>query len=235
MPSRLTTIAVASAAGLAALSVTLVGIPALADTATGQSPTDAVSKRVAAIRGSLQGLVDDKTLTDAQADKVADTLGKKGLGPGGRPDGPGGFGRHGGFGFGAGLDPVAKLLGMSTDDVRTALRNGTTLADLAEQHGKSTDDVVTTMVKPLTDRIDQAVKNGKLTKAQGVAAEKKATDAVRTFVTQGFKGLAPGREGFGKFGGPGFPRHHGDDGDGDGEGTPTPSPSASASTSSFSA
>ena len=231
MPSRLQTIAVASAAGVASLAVAVVGLPALADAATnGTSPTDAVGKRVAAIRGSLQGLVDDKTLTDAQADKVAETLGQQGPFPGD------GF-RHRGHGFFLhdGLADAAKVLGMSVEDVRAALREGTTLAELAKQKGKSVDAVVAALTSGANQRIDQAVKDGKLTKAQGDAAKRKVAAGVRTFVDEGFPARPPG---FGKFGpggpdGPAFPRWK--DGAPDAPPTPAPSPSGSTSTSSFSA
>jgi hypothetical protein len=232
MPTRLTTIAVASAAGIAALGVSLVGIPALAATATGSSPGDAVSERVTAIRDSLQGLVDDKTLTDAQADKVAERLGEKG-GPLGGHDG---FIKRGhGFGFFGGLDEAAKALGMSTEDVHTALRDGSTLADLAKQQGKDVAAVESALTASANARIDEAVKNGKLTQAQADQAKKKIAEGVKTFVNEGFP-----RGRLGKLGGPGFP-HDGPFKDGGPRRDhgplqePSPSPSASASTSSFSA
>ena len=233
MPSRLQTIAVASAAGVASLAVAVVGLPALADAATnGTSPTDAVSKRVSAIRGSLQGLVDDKTLTDAQADKVAETLGQKGPFPGGGE----GF-RHGGPGFflGGGMDAVAKVLGMSVEDLRAALREGTTLADLAKQKGKSVDAVVAALTSSANQRIDAAVKAGKLTKAQGDEAKQKVAEGMKTFVTEGFPKRGDMHR-FGGPGGPGFPRWK--DGAPDAPPNPeapSPAPSGSANTSSFSA
>ena len=234
MPSRLQTLAVASAAGVVSLAVAVVGLPALADAATnGTSPTDAVSKRVSAIRGSLQGLVDDKTLTDAQADKVAETLGQKGPFPGGGE----GF-RHGGPGFflGGGMDAVAKVLGMSVEDLRAALREGSTLAELAKQKGKSVDAVVAALTSDANQRIDEAVKAGKITKAQGDEAKQKVAEGMKTFVTEGL----PMRGGSHKFGGPGDPDHPGfprwKDGTPDAPPNPeAPSPSSSTNTSSFSA
>jgi hypothetical protein len=242
VPSRLITVAVASAIGISALSATVVAIPAVAATVKGDSPTDAVGKRVSTIRDSLQGLVDDKTLTDAQADKVADALGRKG-GPFDHRGGPGGGpGRGSGFGFflGEGLKPAADVLGMSEADLRKALRDGTTLAELAKQKGKSEDAVVQALTKAATARIDQAVKDGKLDQAQADEAKSRLGEGVKTFVEKGFAG------GFGKFGkgGPGFPGHGprgGDDGGAtpvppSSPGTPTPatpSPSGSATNSSF--
>jgi hypothetical protein len=232
MPSRLQTITVATAAGLTSLVVAVVGLPALADAATtGASPTDAVDKRVTAIRESLQGLVDDKTLTDAQADKVAETLGEKG-GPF-----PGDGFRHGGprFFIGGGMEDAAKVLGMSVEDVRAALRDGTTLAELAKQKGKSVDDVVAALTSGANQRIDQAVKDGKITQAQGDEAKKKVAEGTKSLVEQGFpmRGHGLGKLGPGGPDGPGFPRWK--DGAPDAPATPAPTPSGSASTSSFSA
>ena len=85
--------------------------------------------RLTAIKNALKGLVSDGTITQSQADKVAATLDKA------LP--PGRFGRFGPrFGNGAPglfqdkLDAAAKALGMTTDQVKAALRNGTSLAAL---------------------------------------------------------------------------------------------------------
>jgi len=40
------------------------------------------------------------------------------------------------------MDPVAKLLGMSTDDLASKLQSGTSLSDLASQKGVSNSDLV---------------------------------------------------------------------------------------------
>jgi hypothetical protein len=225
VPSRLTTVAVASAIGLSTLSATVVAIPALAATVQGDDPSEAVSERVGAIRDRLQGLVDDKTLTDAQADKVAETLGEKG--------GP--FDRRGGHGprllfGGPSLAGAAAVLGMSEDDVREALRDGTTLKELAEQRGKSVDDVVAALTKAANERIDQAVEDGRLTQEQATKAKQRVAGGVQRFVENG----RPPRPDFGKGFGRGPWDRHGDEKDGTPSTPstpPTPSPSTSPSTS----
>jgi ribosomal protein S20 len=220
MTSRLTTVAVASAIGLSALSATFVAIPAVAATVNGDSPSDAVSKRVSAIRDSLQGLVDDKTLTDAQADKVAEKLGEQG-GPFGHRGGPGGHeggpGRTFGFFGDEGLKPAADVLGMSVDDVRAALRDGTTLAELAEQKGKSEDAVVQALVKAATARIDQAVEDGRIDRERADEAKRRLTEHVKSFVSEGFQHPKSGK---------GFPGRGPFGGDGDETPAPPSSPSA---------
>lgn len=49
------------------------------------------------------------------------------------------------------MSGVADLLGMSVDDIRTAQKNGTTLADLAKQKGVSEDDLESTLAKGLKE------------------------------------------------------------------------------------
>lgn len=48
------------------------------------------------------------------------------------------------------IDSAAEALGMSTDDVRSALEQGSTLADLAEQQGVSRDDLLAAVTEGLT-------------------------------------------------------------------------------------
>src|SRR4051794_7705998 len=145
---RVGTIALASAVGLGGLATGVVVAPALANAATSESPAPSASSpaqppappappspqdRAARIKDALSGLVSDGTITQAQADKVASTLADKlpaGRGHGfGGPGGPGGPGGHGPGG--ARLDAAAKALGVSPEDLRTALRDGKSLADVA--------------------------------------------------------------------------------------------------------
>lgn len=84
----------------------------------------------------------------------------KGRGPG-QPGGPGAR---------ASLGTVASTLGISEDELRTQLRSGQSLAEIA---GDKTGAVVDALVAEATARIDQAVTDGKLTAEQ--AAERKAS------------------------------------------------------------
>ena len=177
----------------------------------------------------LKPLVDDGTITQAQADKViaAIVAARPVDGPGGPgghrgPGGPGGFeGRI----FGAGLDVVATTLGITTDEVRTALESGQTIADLAVSKGKTAQDVIDAVVAEATTKINAQVTAGNLTQAQ---ADKLianlptiAADFVNNVAGPGGKGFGPG------FGGPGFggPGHRGNDNDADDSSTATTAPS----------
>jgi uncharacterized protein YidB (DUF937 family) len=76
---------------------------------------------------------------------------------------PGGPGRGPGGPFGA---DVATFLGISQSDLRTALQNGQTLAQVAQAHGKSAADLTTFLTNQLKTRLDQAVAAGRITSQQ---------------------------------------------------------------------
>ncbi|MBK5331519.1 MAG: hypothetical protein JJD93_06075 [Ilumatobacteraceae bacterium] len=171
----------------------------------------------------LKPLVDDGTITQDQADKViaAIVAARPADGPGGHrgPGGPGGVfeGRI----FGAGLDVVATTLGMTTDEVRTAMQGGQTIADLAVSKGKTAQDVIDAVVAAATTKINDQVTAGNLTQAQAdkliANVPTIAADFVNNVKTPGGPGFGPG------FGGPQFggPGRGGNDNDADDSTTAT--------------
>ena len=76
-----------------------------------------------------------------------------------------GFGHHG-HGHGAQLDAAATFLGLSEAELRAALEDGTTLADIARAEGKSVARLVDTLVASATAKLDDAVESGRLTDAE---------------------------------------------------------------------
>jgi hypothetical protein len=103
----------------------------------------------------LKSLVDDNTITQAQADAIKARLEAN------RPkDAPGdnhAEGRRGGPG--PELDAAAAFLGTTAADLRTQLESGKTLAQVA---GDKTDALIADLVAKANARIDDAVKSGKL-------------------------------------------------------------------------
>ncbi len=98
----------------------------------------------------------------------------------------------------AGLDAAAKTLGMTTSDLRTALRTQTLLA-LAQQKNVDVTALRTAIANAEKDAVDAAVKAGELTQAQGNALKARLTpdniDLVRGFrggLVPGLPGLNPG-------------------------------------------
>jgi membrane-associated HD superfamily phosphohydrolase len=245
MNKRLTAMALAGTIGVGAVGAVAVAYPALADNNTstpsatpspGAAPDAAAAKerRIAAIKEALKSLVDNKTLTQAQADKVAETLaGAQGL----RGFGPGGFPGPGRMGFGVDLDQMeqtaAKALGISVDDLRTQLRSGSTLADIAKKQKKDVDTLVNTLVQAARERLSQAVKDKKITQAMADQIDKNLKSQVQSFVENGrmmgrFRGPGgPGEWGFKHFMGPDRGQRQ--------DGTPpaVPTPSATGQSSSF--
>ncbi len=107
--------------------------------------------------------------------------------------------RRGPRGFGPALGDVADLLGLTTDELRTAAQDGSTLAELAEQRGVPTDDVVAALVAPAEERLQAAVDEERITQEEAderlAQATERATDFVET--GEGFCGGPGGRRGFG--------------------------------------
>lgn len=71
------------------------------------------------------------------------------------------------------LETAAKTLGMSVEDLRTQLKDGKTLAEVAEAQGVERQTLVDALTAQAIERIDQAVTDEKLTQEQ--ADEAKAT------------------------------------------------------------
>jgi hypothetical protein len=136
------------------------------------------AEHTARLQSVLQPLVDDGTLTQAQADKVVAAL--QAAGPvggghmgGGEGPGHGGRGPGGGLGRGAGLDSVATLLGVTGDELHTALDGGQTLAQIAVAHGKTAQDVIDVLVADVTAHFADEVAAGEHTQAE---ADQKIAD-----------------------------------------------------------
>ena len=113
------------------------------------------------LRAVLQPLVDDGTITAAQADAVAAQLVAN------RPEGgPGGFGGHGGrHGGHRGFDGevIAGLLGIDADTLRTDLQDGKTIAEIATEQGVDVQTLIDALVTEAQTHLDQAVTDGRLT------------------------------------------------------------------------
>lgn len=92
-----------------------------------------------------------------------------------------------GTGKGATLDPVAKLLGMTTKDLQSALKSGQKLGAIAQAHGKSVNDIEAALVQTIQDHLNAAVRAGKI--SQGAATN--LLQAVRTRVGAMVTGQAP--------------------------------------------
>lgn len=183
------------------------------DSTTDASATDGTTRPdpTTRLQEVLQPLIDDGTITQAQADKViAAVVAARPLGgPMGGHHGPGG--RMGG----PGLDVVATTLGITAEEVRTALQGGQSIADLAVSTGKTAQDVIDAMVADATARINERVTAGDITQAEADERLADLTAHFTDFVNSTPPVGGPGMRGPGMGRGFGGPGHHADDNDAD--------------------
>ena len=164
----------------------VIGAPTIAG--AGETATGAAGW----VRDALSGLVEDGTIDQGQADAVATALEEA------RPER--GL-HHLHLGHHLGLDAVAESLGITMEELRDALQDGRTIADVAGERGVDVQVVVDAIVAAQRARIDEAVAAGDLTRERAdeilADAEERATALV-----EGDLRMRDGRRGrFGPFGG----------------------------------
>ena len=142
----------------------------------------------------LAPLVEDGTITQAQADAVSEAIQEA------RPEGQRG---HRGPGKGIrGGEAAAEALGISTDELREALRDGATIAEVAALQGVDVQSVIDAMVAEAEERIAEAVENGRLTQEEADEKLAELTEKVTDVVNNG-RPEGEGPRGPGGRGGPG--------------------------------
>jgi hypothetical protein len=165
-------------AGLILTGVLATGaIGAVAMTpASATTSENVVTSRLAHIKSVLSGLVKDGTLTQAQADKVAGTLDSQPpvAGMGDR----GGMGGGGGMGMTQSHDAAAKALGMTSEELYTAVQGGKSLADVAKVQKVSVDTLVKAMVADAEGDLAAAVKAGTMTAVQADTLKSSLTERI---------------------------------------------------------
>ena len=117
-----------------------------------------------------------------------------------------GFGPGLGFHFGEKLEAAAEYLGITEEDLRSALQEGKSLADLAEEEGKSVDGLKDALLAEAQTRLNEAVADEKLTREQADRILERLREGIDDLVNASgenrfrfhFRGNGPG------FGGP-FP------------------------------
>ena len=159
------------------IGITLVVVAALAmsgialaaaddDTAVDVTETPAYSR----ILDTLQPLVDDGTLDTDEAAAVAELLAGEFRG---RGHGPGAF---------RGLAAVADFLGLDAEEMRAAIEEYDTIAEIAEANGSSAQAVIDHLLSLCEERLSTAVENDRITedeKAELLAdAEERITEMV---------------------------------------------------------
>jgi hypothetical protein len=138
----------------------------LADAADqlGVEPDELESAIEQALENRLDEAVQAGRLTQEQADALKERIESGDFPLFGGP-GPGGPGDHHGGMFKS-LDAAAEYLGITDEELRTALHDGSTLADLAKEKGKSVDGLVAALVAAAKQDVADAVEAGRLTEDQ---------------------------------------------------------------------
>jgi hypothetical protein len=158
----------AVAGGGAAVAATALGSPeeeskAIVDDAAkqlGVTPAQLTAALKQALENRVDAAVAAGRLTQAQADALkadieAGDVPLLGFGGG-----------HEVHGHVFGLDAAATYLGLTQDELRTALESGKSLAQVAQDEGKSVDGLVDALVAAAKERLDADVAAGRLTDAQ---------------------------------------------------------------------
>jgi hypothetical protein len=84
--------------------------------------------------------------------------------------------------FGAWLDDVATIVGLTPDEVLTRLAAGESLAEIAESEGISREELIAGLEAAILERLDRAVENGRLSEEERAEIEANLTERLETLV-----------------------------------------------------
>jgi hypothetical protein len=178
MKKLIATISLITAVGIGAFTLNSVLPAGAVGSVTTQAadPSPDCGGRAGKFKGVLDQLVTDGTITQAQEDAIVkamkDAVGDKKAGRGGRR-----LRVLGGM-----LQVSADTIGVSADDLKTAVKSGQTVADVANAHTVNPSDVVAAIIKAGTAKLDMAVTDGKLTQAQADDAKGRLPELADKFV-----------------------------------------------------
>jgi hypothetical protein len=150
----------------------------------GVEPSELTDALKTALKNRVDEAVADGRLTEAQAREIKERIDAGdvpffGFGLGGGPmlhhHGPGPLG---------GFDAAADYLGVTEEQLRDALADGESLADVAKSEGKTVDGLVDALVADAKEKLAQAVEDGRLTQAQRNAIQEDLEDRIRDFVNR---------------------------------------------------
>jgi hypothetical protein len=185
MRKQLATVGLAAGLVAGGAGVMAIAVPAISgaqeSTTTIPSTEEGTDTTTKADRlaEALQPLIDDGTLTQEQADAVIARLQEampRGLG------GPGGRGGHGPGILHKGLDTAADALGITEEELRTALQDGQSIADVASERGVDVQGVIDALVADAQARLAEEVAEGDITQEQADERLSRLTEAVTAMV-----------------------------------------------------
>lgn len=160
-----------------------------------QALSDAVKT---ALKHRVDAAVQAGRLTQQQANEIKSRIDSGDM-PFFMGGGPMMGGHFGGFDR---LDAAATYLGLSSDELRTQLQSGKSLADIAKAQGKSVEGLTQALVDDAKKHLDDAVSNGRITQAQEDQILSDIKSRIADMVNGTFRGFGgPGGHGFGPPGG----------------------------------
>ena len=147
-----------------------------------------------ALKNRVDEAVENGRLTEEQGEKLKERIDSgetpllfPGFGP------PGQFEHRVG-----GLDAAATYLGLTETELHEGLEDGKTLAEIARAEGKSVDGLVDAMVAEAETRLDEAVEDGRLTRARANDLKQELEERTRELVNGELPAALPhGRRDFG--------------------------------------
>ena len=133
-------------------------------------------------------------LTEDQAEKMQERfeegLGRRGM-DGGFMKPPMGFMGRGETGL---VGVAAEKLDMSVEDLHAELKDGKTIADVAEEKGVDTQEIIDAHLAELGETLKQAVEEGKMTQNQADWMLEQATETAPDQLNNTWEGGCPGRK-----------------------------------------
>lgn len=88
----------------------------------------------------------------------------------------------------AAIKDAADTIGIPAKDLAAALKDGQSIADVANAHGVNPQTVIDKLVSDADAKVDQAVQAGKLTQEKADALKAKMSDRVTKLVNKHFDG-----------------------------------------------
>ena len=184
-----------AAAAVGGVAGTVLSSPAIAVAQEAEVTEDETRPGLSdAIQEALSQLVTDSVITQTQADAVTEALVENlpARGP------------HRGFRAGVHMETVATIIGIDIANLVDALRDGSTIAEVAAANGSSATAVVDALVAEANEHIDEAVADGRIPAEDAADAKANAAERITDMVNGEFeprgRGFRPGR-GSGPFGG----------------------------------
>ena len=92
------------------------------------------------------------------------------------------------------LDAVSSLLGITSDELKTELRSGKSLAEIATEKGVDTQKVIDAIVAEMTEKVNEKVAEGRITQDQADTMLANAVERVTAMVNGEHPARAFGHE-----------------------------------------